>query len=80
MSRLGQDFVGRLLLVFIQPPKVKECERPTGPERSLAEWRQDIVRSRLDSLNKWGAYLDRSPTGAGKTTADIEAVRNITAL
>ncbi len=75
MSRLGQDFVSRLLLVFIQPPKVKECERPTGPERSLDEWRQDIGRTRLDSLNKWGVYLDRSPTGAGKTTADIGAVR-----
>lgn len=75
MSRLGQDFVSRLLLVFIQPPNVKECERPTGPERSLADWRQDIERARLDSLNKPGVYLDRSPTGAGKTTADIEAVR-----
>lgn len=74
MSRLGQDFVSRLVLVFIQPPKVNECERPTGPERSLTEWRQDIIRTRLDSLNKPGVYLDRSPTGAGKTTADIEAV------
>lgn len=75
MTRLGQDFVSRLLLVFIPPPNVKESERPTGTERSLTEWRQDIVRARLDSLNRRGVYLDRSPTGAGKTTADIEAVR-----
>lgn len=77
MSRLGQEFVSRLVLVFIHPPKVKECEQPTGPERSLPEWRQDIQSARLDSLNKWGVYLDRSPTGAGKTTADVEAARKV---
>ncbi len=74
MSERGQDFVRRLSLVFIQPPKIKECERPTGPERSLDDWRADIVRARRDIIGKPGMYLDRSPTGAGKSTADIAAV------
>lgn len=75
MTRRGQDFVRRLSLVFIQPPKIKACERPTGPERSLDDWRGDIVRSRQDVIGKPGIYLDRSPTGSGKSTADIEAVQ-----
>ena len=77
MTRRGQDFVRRLSLVFIQPPKIKACERPTGPERSLDDWRGDIVRSRQDVIGKPGIYLDRSPTGSGKSTADIAAIRKV---
>ncbi len=32
--------------------------------------------SRADILKKPGVYLDRSPTGAGKSTADLEAVKH----
>ena len=77
MSERGQDFVRRLSLVLIQPPKIKECERPTGPERSLDDWRQDIVRGRQDVIGHPGIFLDRSPTGSGKSTADIESVRQV---
>lgn len=77
MTERGQEFVRRLSLVFIQPPKIKECERPTGPERSLDDWRRDIVRTRQDALRTPGMYLDRSPTGSGKSTADIESVRQV---
>ncbi len=77
MSKRGQDFVRRLKLTFIQPPTIKEGERPTGPERSLVDWRADIVRSRLDVVGHPGTFLDRSPTGVGKSTADIEAVRQV---
>jgi len=77
MTERGQDFVRRLSLVFFHPPKIKECERPTGPERPLGEWRRDIVRSRQDVIGKPGIYLDCSPTGSGKSTADIEAARQV---
>ena len=77
MTERGQEFVRRLSLVFIQPPKIKECERPTGPKRSLDDWRRDIVRTRQDALRTPGMYLDRSPTGSGKSTADIESVRRV---
>jgi hypothetical protein len=77
MSDCGQEFVRRLSLVFIGPPKIKEAERPTGPERSLSDWRLDLVRIRQDVIGKPGLYLDRSATGSGKTTADIEAVRKV---
>lgn len=33
------------------------------------------MQSRVDILKNPGVYLDRSPTGAGKSTADIEAVK-----
>ncbi len=77
MIALGQRVVRLLSLVFINPSKIKECERPTGPERSLDDWREDIVRNRTDILNMPGLYLDRSPTGSGKSTADIDAVRQV---
>lgn len=77
MSNRGQEFVRRLSLVFIEPPNIKEVERPIGPERSLNDWRSDLVRTRQDVIGKPGLYFDRSPTGAGKSTADIEAVRKV---
>ncbi len=77
MSERGHDFVRRLSLTFNQPPTIKEGERPTGPERSLNEWRGDIVRNRRDVIGHPGMYLDRSPTGSGKSTADIETVRRV---
>ena len=77
MTERGREFVRRLSLVFVQPPRIRECERPIGPARTLDDWRGDVVRSRRDINGKPGLYLDRSPTGSGKSTADIEAVRQI---
>ena len=77
MRDFGQDFVRRLSLVLIRPKKIKEPPRSTGPERTLGEWRKDIMHSRQDVIERPGMYLDRSPTGSGKSTADIEVVRQV---
>ena len=75
MSERGRAFIRGLSLVFIDPPRIRECEDPLGPTRNLSEWRTELAERRMDIVGKPGLYLDRSQTGTGKTTADIEAVR-----
>jgi hypothetical protein len=41
--------------------------------RSLAEYRAEMVAARLDSIAHPGVYCDRSPAGAGKSSADRPA-------
>ncbi len=43
----------------------------------LTEWRDSIMKSRIDSIGTPGVYLDRSPTGAGKSTADAAAIATV---
>lgn len=77
MAERWRDFVRRLSLVFIRPRKIKECPCHKGPGRTLKDWRGDIMRGRQDVIEKPGMYLDRSPTGSGKSTADVESVRQV---
>lgn len=46
----------------------------TPPVRPLQKWRAEMEQARIDSLEEPGIYLDRSPTGAGKTYADGAAL------
>ncbi len=41
--------------------------------RNIEDWRAEMAQARRDSVGKPGMYLDRSPTGAGKSYADISA-------
>ena len=77
MLSLGSAFARALKIDFIQPPKICECETPSGPERSLLEYREELVGGRLAIVGHPGMYLDQSPTGSGKSTADIEVFRRI---
>ena len=43
----------------------------------LDQYRQEMVSNSLDSLSHHGIYLDRSTTGAGKSTADIVAMKEV---
>ncbi len=45
---------------------------PTGEAVSIDVLRQAVLQSRLDSLGQPGIFLDRSGTGSGKSTADLE--------
>lgn len=74
LAGLWQDFVRRFSLMVIRPNKPDECDRRNGTARHLDEWRSDIMRGRTDITITTGMYLDRSPTGSGKTTADIASV------
>jgi len=50
--------------------------QPDEPTRNLDDYRKDMVQARMDSVLLPGTInFDGSPTGAGKTTADIPAVK-----
>ena len=42
--------------------------------KPLEAWRAEITRSRLEAVNEPGVYLDRSPTGAGKSWSEGRAM------
>ncbi|MFH1919713.1 MAG: DUF3854 domain-containing protein [Planctomycetota bacterium] len=42
--------------------------------RSLEDYRGDLVKARVDSVGIGAVYLDTSPTGSGKTYADLPAI------
>lgn len=57
------------------PPVALISERPTGVVVELDDYRQQMADRRVASLGKPGIYLDESPTGAGKSHADLAAFR-----
>jgi RepB DNA-primase from phage plasmid/Primase C terminal 1 (PriCT-1) len=58
------------------PPPIKIFEEPEGPVVFLADWRNEMQAKRLDSLKEPPqVYFDRSTTGAGKSTADLVAMK-----
>lgn len=56
----------------VAPPEPRP--EPTGPCRTLDDWRQEATDRRIAAVQQPGLYLDRSPTGSGKTHATIEAL------
>jgi len=56
------------------PLPVEPRPTPTGECRSLDDWRQEVAHSRAAAIGRPGLYLDRSPTGSGKTHATIAAL------
>jgi len=55
------------------PPEPRP--EPTGACRSLDEWRQELADRRAAADRCPGKYLDRSPTGVGKTYLTGESAR-----
>ena len=60
----GEDEFRRLINHAMSPPP---------PPRSLDAYRVELEKTRLESVGHPGVYLDVSPTGAGKTHADLPA-------
>lgn len=54
---------------------VADVLRPPAPPRELADWRRELEQRRVESVDKPGLYLDRSPPGSGKSFADVPACR-----
>lgn len=52
---------------------VRDALAPPAAEISLAEYREQMVIDRVDSIGKPGVYLDTSKPGAGKSSACIKA-------
>ena len=71
----AQQFAGRLVVTQTAPPGTIVTEEPTGNAVALDDWRAQITQRRCDSIDQPGIYLDRSVTGAGKSHADIQALR-----
>ena len=63
--RFGEDAFRRFVNHAMQPPP-----KP----RPLEDYRDELAKIRCESVGNAGVYLDTSPTGSGKTTADIPAV------
>lgn len=48
---------------------------PSTPIITLEDWRQQLEMRRIENQGKPGVFFDGSPTGAGKTTADIALIK-----
>lgn len=75
LKRLGEEFVSRLDVQWLNPDVAFVSERPSGDAVSLKTYRENLALNRRESIGVPGLYLDRSPTGAGKSFADIQAVK-----
>lgn len=60
-----------------QPPiRIEKYAEPTGPVIDLQVWRDEMKKARLESVGQTGkVFFDGSTTGAGKSTADIAAMK-----
>jgi hypothetical protein len=76
-EELARRFTAGLILERIDPPRVYEQPKPRGPEVPLGDYRDKMLDARIESLDKPGIYIDTSPTGSGKSHADIETTRRI---
>jgi hypothetical protein len=76
-SVLGRVFLDGLILETVSPPASIRVEHRKGPSVSLDEYRLMQVQARLRSLDQPAVYLDRCPTGTGKSYADLVAVESL---
>jgi hypothetical protein len=74
---LSRRFAIGLTIEWIDPPRIYEQPKPKGPEIPLGDYRKEMLNARIESLGKPGIYIDTSPTGSGKSYADIETTKRI---
>jgi hypothetical protein len=71
---LREVFLEGLDRQTVTPPVTIRVPIVTAPAVSLDEYRNQMVAARLASLDRPGIYLDRSPTGSGKSHVDRQVV------
>ena len=77
-NNLGKRFMNGLELHPIHPQcRTEPYEEPKKPTISLEEYRQQMVDNRAKTIGKPGVYLDCSPTGAGKSYADLVTIQGV---
>jgi len=76
-QRLQDLFLAGLHRQRMDPPPTYRATPCRKPELSLEEYRRLMQRARLRSLDRPGIYLDRSGTGTGKSTVDLEVIRSM---
>lgn len=64
-------------VTWIHPQIDFEAELPKGERIAIEDWQKSLIQMRTNSLQNPGIYLDASPTGAGKSTADQAALRKV---
>lgn len=73
-DRLADLYLSGLNKNWVNPIPVHRTPRPAGPVVSLGDWRDELSGIRIASLTSPGCYLDASPTGSGKSHADLQAL------
>jgi len=76
-DRLADLFVTGLERTVMGPPITFHPPRNTQPVQPVADWREALLQARLRSFARPGYYVDASPTGAGKTHVDFEALMHM---
>lgn len=78
----GRGAAGDLLqpLTVCEPPKRVEVVPLVDDDRpvvTLKQWRDQMAEQRAEIVGTSGVFIDRSPTGAGKSYADAEVIRTV---
>ena len=76
-DRFADLFLSGLDTKTIDPPFTIPVETEPTTTLPLDVWRNCMLEARLNSLGKPGVYVDRSPTGAGKSHVDVVAVQHL---
>ena len=74
-DRLADLFITGIDTKQVLPPITIRIEPEPTITLPLGKWRDNMLQARLHSLGKPGVYLDRSPTGSGKSYVDFAAVQ-----
>lgn len=69
-----------LELTRVPPPPVIRAESSLAPVVSVDGYRERMLAARLASLDRPAIYLDRSPTGSGKSYQDVLVLRHLLGL
>jgi hypothetical protein len=75
IDRLADLFVTGIDTKTIDPPIMIPVEPEPTNTLDLGTWRVNMLEARIASLGRPGIYLDRSPTGSGKSHVDFAAVQ-----
>lgn len=63
----GRDALHELIEHYLSPPRLRDVQ----------SYREDLVAARLKVIGRPGVYLDTSPTGSGKSRADIAMLSRV---
>ena len=74
-DELGRRFVAALELTNVEPPRIEIITPDDRLAITLNEARERMHSAKTNSIGTPGIYLDRSPTGSGKSFSDIAAVQ-----
>lgn len=75
--RMRDCFLEGLQLHEVQPPPTVRRQRDSRPTLPVDDYRARMLVERKLSVDRPAFYLDRSPTGIGKSTADLTVIQSL---